>query len=508
MRYPRVYAAATGSTALLVAVLLTTVPGAGAAPAAAPALSMGSGPATAAAGFAITPSGTGAVQAAVNVNQGHLAIDPAITIPDAGQILSTALDASGTKLLTAAHGNSVQLLNLSGATASQHAISLSQFGGEGGFGYDVLSQGVAIGPRFALVAVDEQGVVQLRATATGYVVDTRVTSPGLNEAGNAHAPGFIRVPASGDSTYDGVAVSRVPLPNGKYLALTIDRSDETLQVIDGVGTATPKAVGFLFAPSLIEEDDFSDNGSGMMAFSPATPTLAVVATNTGFDVLDLTDPTHPTVKNETDFGFTGEISSLAVAPDGNTVAVADQGRIYVYTGILTTPVSEPLHRVTSFDPALSGDPVWSLAYTRNGRLLAVHDAYSSTPEVEVGALSDYAQPNAAAPSKHTVPLDNPPLTGNSMSAFPSFPTGTIHPASLGKHLKVGKHVHAPLTVTGGISHYRFKVSAGSLPKGLHLKGHTISGTPKRRGTHHVKITAINSYGGAVFGTITITVKKH
>jgi hypothetical protein len=453
--------------------------------------------------YAVLPSGSHDALLVGGVNEGHLFLGEPIDYSVDTSIDGSAISASGTKVLVADDEPDVQQITR-GATTTTHTLSLSHFDHELTPTSTADSQGVAVGPGFALVTVGEQGVVQLREKSSRYVVDSRVQSAGLDKLGDPHAPGFIAAGRPSDATYDGVAVSRVPLPNGSYRALIIDRDDSSLQVIDGVGTARPKLVGKPFKAAGLADLASDDGGTGGIAFSPATPTRALIATPSGVAALDLTHPAHPTLKQIATPLVVGVVSALAVAPNGRTFAFADGGTIIIYSGGLantTTPTA------ASFQPSMTSGQVRSLAYTSNGLLLAEYDDVNGATSEPIGGLGIFSNLTATSPDFVTGSLAMQPFNNDAMTTFPLVATGTIRVASLAKHLKVGKKVHATLLVTAGIGHYSFKISKGSSPKGLTLHGHTISGTPKRAGTHHLKLTALNNYGGAVLGALIITVKK-
>src|SRR3546814_13270388 len=58
-------------------------------------------------------------------------------------------------------------------------------------------------------------------------------------------------------------------------------------------------------------------------------------------------------------------------------------------------------------------------------------------------------------------------------------------------MRAGAPFSQSLSATGGIAPYSFALDSGSLPPGLTFAGHTISGTPTRRGSYSfaVKVTA-------------------
>jgi len=67
--------------------------------------------------------------------------------------------------------------------------------------------------------------------------------------------------------------------------VAIDRLDQTLVVVQGAGTGTPKAVGALEGAALAN-GTVNDGNTGI-AFLPSSPNRAVIVTTKGFAVLDL-----------------------------------------------------------------------------------------------------------------------------------------------------------------------------------------------------------------------------
>jgi hypothetical protein len=79
-----------------------------------------------------------------------------------------------------------------GLRATPHvssSIDGSAYSDEGGSAFDYLCYGVAVRGSFALATGDSQGLLQLIRHNGVWKVDTRVQSPGLNDAGQPTSPG-------------------------------------------------------------------------------------------------------------------------------------------------------------------------------------------------------------------------------------------------------------------------------------------------------------------------------
>jgi hypothetical protein len=415
----------------------------------------------------------------------------------------TAIDSSGANALVATDAGSVASLR----TPATHPrfgqlLNLSQFGGEGAPDFNFFSEGVAIRGNSALVTSDERGVVQLIRKSGTWRVDTRVHFPGKTDAGFPRARGFIAFPKGADpeTEYDGVAISPTALPNGKYLAVSVDHGDSKLTVIEGVGTANPK-VATLSDPSLDVNGGFSpDVGNGGVAFSPATPTRAAIATATGFAVLNLSRPMHPKLQSPTLVGTATDAESIGVSPNGRFVVEAVADTAYIYSGLLTTPAATPLTPVSMIDAGDSSGEIFDVAYLANGLLAVVHGDSSFKLTMYRGATT--ATPTIA----NSVQLASEPESSNTLSVWPSSIPPSVRPNRLLHGARVGKHVKQKLSVAFGIGHYTFKVTRGKLPKGLKRHGATISGTPRRAGKVRFTITAVSQFGEGVVKKYKVTIK--
>jgi putative Ig domain-containing protein len=424
---------------------------------------------------------------------------------------STAISPSGTTALVARDNESMlSISNLLTDPGAATPLGFAQFIGEGGVAFNPFTSGVAMSNTSALVTLTEDGVVQLRDTARGWAIDGRVHSAGLSSLHAPHAAGFIAVPpnAAGAAVYSGVAVSRVPLANGEYLGLAIDRDAKSLAVIEGVGTAKPKVVGQLTTSGLGDLDGSSD-GNGGMVFSPATATRAVIATPNGVAVLNLTNPAKPKLQSRTVIGAGEDTTSVAISPNGDDVAVGNQasGVIDDLKGLLHTTAGHPLTPNGSVTPDNTNTyTIFGLSFLRNGTLVvnrSGNDVVHSTTGYYLSLVKGFA---AGTPHvTQSLQLGGPPDSINSLSVTPALATIAMHPGHL-PTAKVGKHLAIKFSVTGGIGTFTFKVSAGHLPAGLKLHGTKITGTPTHAGTKHFTITAVNQYGGAVVSSYKIKVK--
>jgi hypothetical protein len=420
-------------------------------------------------------------------------------------IEGTAIDSSGANALVATDAGSVASLRTPGTRPRfGRLLNLNQFGGEGAPDFNFFSEGVAIRGNSALVTSDERGVVQLIRKSGTWRVDTRVHFPGKTDAGFPRARGFIPFPKGADpeEEYDGIAISPTALPNGKYLAVSVDHGERKLTVIEGVGTATPK-VATLSDPSLDFSSNFSpDIGNGGVAFSPATPTRAAIATATGFAVLNLSRPLHPKLQSPTLVGTATDAESIGVSPNGRFVVEAVADTAYVYSGLLTTAAGSPLSPVSMIDAGDSVGEIFDVAYFANSILAVVHGDSSNGYKLTMYKAATTATPTIA----NSAQLAARPESSNTLSVWPSSITPSVRPNRLLRGARVGKHVKQKLSVAGGIGSYSFKVTKGKLPKGLKRHGATISGTPKRAGKVRFTITAISQFGEGVVKKYKVTIK--
>jgi hypothetical protein len=151
-------------------------------------------------------------------------------------------------------------------------------------------------------------------------------------------------------------------------------------------------------------------------------------------------------------------------------------------------------------------PVDAMAFATNGRLLAEHLAYNTNTAQQFEQFTAYHLDLSGDPPRKSVALAGSPAGDNSMSVFPQTALPALRPSARLRHARVGHHLHASMSVANAVGSYHYRVVKGSLPKGLHLIGHTVTGTPKSTGTHHVEIRATNQYGGVVMHAYTIKVR--
>jgi hypothetical protein len=471
------------------------------------------GGATSFASIGLVSVGPTTVAAVTNLTSG--ALSAAGGIPDStfgSDDPSTAISPSGSTALVARDNQSMlSISNLRTDPGSATPLGFAQFIGEGGPTFGVFTDGVAMSNTAALVTLDEDGVVQLRDTAQGWAIDARVHSSGLSDLHSPHAAGFIAFPSNtaDANIYSGVAISRVPLANGKYLGLAIDREAKSLAVIEGVGTAKPKVVGQLTASGLGDLDG-GDAGNDGMAFSPATASRAVIATPDGVAVLNLTNPAKPKLQSRTVIGVGDDVTSVAISPNGEDVAVGNQGSGVIddLKGLLHATAGQPLTPNGSVTPDSSNTyTIFAVAFLRNGTLVvnrSGNDVVHSTTGYYLSLVKGFA---AGTPHvTQSLQLAGPPDSINSLSVTPTLATITMHPGHL-PVAKVGKHVSIKLSVSGGIGTYSFTISAGHLPAGLKLHGTHITGTPTHAGTKHLTITAVNQFHGAVVASYKFKVKS-
>lgn len=260
---------------------------------------------------------------------------------------------------------------------ASHDINASAYVDEGGVNFNFNCEGVAVHGDFGLAAGDSQGLLQLRRKNGVWKIDKRVQSPGLNDGFPRvkHQPGWIDFPDSVTKSvfFTGVVIASKALPSGKFLALSIDRDNGVIVVVKGVGTAHPKVVGALDADAIARGDRAFGNGG--MAFLPTSPDKAVVTTETGFAVLDLSNPAEPRLRVKTTIGDGSvEPSSITVSSDGDHVAVARGGKVYGYRNVLAAAKHrKPFKHQTTFDLSdLASERVSDVAYTGNDTLAVLH----------------------------------------------------------------------------------------------------------------------------------------
>jgi hypothetical protein len=227
---------------------------------------------------------------------------------------------------------------------------------------------------FALAGGGSQGLLQLVRTQGSWKIDQRVRSRGRNDAGNRHAHGWIDIRDSltKSTTFTGVAIAP-QARNGQFLAVTVDRIKGTLVVLTGVGTSKPRAVGVLGSAAL--KHAAGGYGTGGVAFLPSSRDRALIATRTGFAVLDLHHPDAPQLRVKTRVGD-GSVTpaGLTVSSDGDHVAVAAGAKIYSYRHVLAAVRQhKPFKRQTSFRLGdLGSERVSDVAYTDTDTLVVLH----------------------------------------------------------------------------------------------------------------------------------------
>jgi hypothetical protein len=251
-------------------------------------------------------------------------------------------------------------------------LDLSRFNGEGGPTFNFFCDGVSLRGRSAVVTGDSLGVLQLVRRHGAWKVDKRVHSPGHNEAGDPHRPGWIRFPHSlPASEFNNVSIAPRPLHDGKYLAVAFARNLGTMVVVEGVGTPKPRVVGSLTDPLLA--DGATNFGNGGIVWQPGASRRALVTTRVGFAVLDLKNPSRPRLRSATRVG-SSQPSSITVSSDGDHLAIADGDTVLGYGHVKAAVThGKRFKRETRFRPSTaSGEQVTDVAYTANDNLLVLH----------------------------------------------------------------------------------------------------------------------------------------
>ena len=261
-------------------------------------------------------------------------------------------------------------------------IDASPYDDEGGDGFHFACSGVAVHGRFALATGDSQGLLQLRRRHGTWKIDRRVQSPGLDDAGDPHEPGWInfRTSVTPATTFDNVAIAPKPMPDGRYLALAVDHTNRTLAVVSGVGSAEPTLVGALRAGAL--RNGALDQGTGGVVFLPGSSDRALIATMTGFAVLRLRDPAEPRLKVRTKVGDGSHPpSSITVTSDADHVAVAAGSHVFGSRNVRAAVLhGKKFRKQTSFRLSSAGtETVSDVAYTANGTLVVLHGDSASIP---------------------------------------------------------------------------------------------------------------------------------
>jgi hypothetical protein len=389
-------------------------------------------------------------------------------------------------------------------TAPSHGtpIDLSAFKLEGSNDAQVLSESVALGRQFGLVATNEQGLVQLARSGPTWTVDQRVHSAGKNSVGKKHAPGFIALPVvvKGATAYTSVAVAARPLSNGKYLAVAIDRVDGAVAVIEGVGTATPKVESVLTSKALKGSQDTT--GTAAMAFVPSSPNRVVLGTPTGVAVLSLRHVKKPKLQGATRLGPANGVTSLAVSPDGDFVAFGAGRTVLVLNGLLAAAsTGDPLRQTRALTLASKpGETVRALGFTDNASLLVQYTNNTG------GGLLLFTKATTQLAPAGSLAMHTGLLSGT-LSVWPATRTPIFRPVHKVAHGRVGHRFHLKLAIRHGVGSYHFAVSKGHLPAGLKLHGAKVVGTPTKAGHRTVKITATNQVGGRISKKYKVVVRK-
>ena len=350
---------------------------AGAARGPAPTVSAGSRAAKAAGSLALFAAAGGKVQVAKGVTGSTPGAGPLLALGD-GAVVATAVNPSGGDdglVCTGSHTVfAVKALRTS-ARADGAGIDASSYTGEGGAHYGFSCRGVAVHGRFGLAAGHSQGLLQLARRNGHWKIDKRVQSPGHNDAGQPHRPGWIDIR---DSTthatrFNSVAIAPKPRPDGSFLAVAIDRADHALVVVKGVGAAQPRVKAALSARAL--HNTLTNTGNGGIAFLPASPDRAVIATKSGFAVLDLHRPAAPRLVVRTALPNTSaRPASLTISSDRDHLAVAAGKWIYGYDHVHAA-VTKGTHVQQQVVFRLGGNPsesVSDVAYTPNDTLVVPH----------------------------------------------------------------------------------------------------------------------------------------
>jgi hypothetical protein len=374
-------------------------------------------------------------------------------------------------------------------------IDLSAFGQESNPDTPLRSVGLALGSDFALVASAERGLVQLVRSGSTWKVDSRVRPDGDNTIGKHRPRGFIALPTAdaGNSAYDSVAIAPRPLPNGRYLAVAIDRGEHMIAVIEGVGTATPRVVGTLTNSALAGAGNFG--GSGAMAFVPTSADRMILGTATGVAVLNLQRPTSPKLQAATTVGPADGVAVLAVAPDGNHVAVGVGGTTHILKGLVAAAVKgralRSLGTITLSTKA--GEVVQALAFTSNGVLSVQHSNTSDGASLTLVRNATTRRPDAGS----SLVTGHAAVDNDSLSVWPTTTTPVFSPKRLFSHGRVGHRVRIRLAINGGVGSYRFAVTRGKLAPGLKLRGSRVVGKLRKATKRKVTITATNPFGATI-----------
>ncbi len=450
---------------------------------------------------AMVPTSERTVDVAGPVNSITGSITGATTVTTlAGEAVASALGPDGQTALVGTRGPTLNEVTAPlSPSPTVTSLAVGQFTDEGGPGYTVFTDGVAITPdgTAGLATADSQGAIALKRTGTTWGVDTSVQSPGLNQGDPAavppvppqpHQPGWIEAPTLTPSAtlYDGVTISATTGADGHYVGLLMDAQDSTVAVVTGLGTSAAKVSGTLTDATNITDSGyygFDDFGNGGMSFSPTTATKAAVVTANGFGVLNLTNPAAPTLGSLTTItGAAGHgAQSVAVAPDGNHVAVAVGDVLYFYSGLLNATAGSPL--TPSAPPITFPNLVDSLNYTASGNLAVNYENLTGTTGVLATITNTESTP--ATPGNALL-LSGLAPDANGASVLPTaaaLNTGYLEVASDGGLFAFGKA--------------QFYGSMGGIPLNKPVVG--LASTPDNKGYWEVASDGgIFSFGDAVF----------
>jgi WD40 repeat protein len=115
------------------------------------------------------------------------------------------------------------------------------------------------------------------------------------------------------------------------------------------------------------------SGLAALAFSPDGKTLAVAPTNTPGDPVELWNVATRRVTGQVTTGFTSRINSIAFSPDGTLLAASavNGATVQVWSTARLTRVAAFSDTQQTPDPPQFGGGVFMLAFSPDGRLLAV-----------------------------------------------------------------------------------------------------------------------------------------
>ena len=389
------------------------------------------GPGAPASNFAVVPSSDTSADIAGGVNVGPPTTATTASIPTATFVTGTATTSDGAATLVSTGNGFLTVIGAPGSASPtvNSAIDVSQFTGEGGPGYNVYTYGVALTPdgTAGLATADSQGAIALTRQGNSFAVDASVQSPGLNQAGSPHQPGWIEAPTTSPtaSLFDGVVISQTKGNDGHYRGLLMDAQDSTIAVVTGLGTSGAKVAGEVTDPAIVDNSTMGyqgndDWGTGGMAFSPTNADWAVTVTQNGFAVVNLSDPTHPTIGAENVIPATAGngAQSIAVAPDGDHVIVAVNNMLYVYSGLASSGGASAIrHDALTLGPTIAmPGSVYSVAVTQSGNL-----AVNYQKGVSGAALAVVTGIETAAPTYNgatDLTLSGQPSDVNGMSVLP------------------------------------------------------------------------------------------